>query len=265
MSLVTNEIYEIGNNIRFEVVKATRNRKNLIVFGIAVLMSLLFYLIPVLTGTDYPDTARGYISNVMGFASLIMVLFAIFLGADAINREHAEQTDLLIYPLPQSRTNVIISKFLTSMSIAVFALALYYGVVAGTTILVYGEGTIPDGFITSYLYSVLYMTTVMAFAYLLSALFKGTAASMTLTFFGLQMILPILNLLLGLASVDTIWIFTNYTSFITETMGITGGFGGQPLGTSDVTFEDSLLWLTIESILFIFTALFVGARKEVGA
>jgi hypothetical protein len=148
------------------------------------------------------------------------------------------------------------------MSIASVGLILYYGIVATTTLSIYGTGSIPTGFLNSFLFSLLYLTTVMAFSYLLSATFKGTAASMTLTFFGIQIILPLLNLLLGLASVDTSWIFTNYTSLITETMGITSGFGP---GNTEVTFDDGIIWLTLQSMIFIFTALFLGSRKEVGA
>jgi ABC-type transport system involved in multi-copper enzyme maturation permease subunit len=257
------EYKEIFNHFKFEMIKMRRARKFVIVTLISLFTSLLFYMVPVLTDTDFEDTASGYLASVFSFVPFLFILLALFLAADSINREHSEATDLLIYPLPQRRSNVIIAKFTTSFLVGIYGLILYYLVVAGTVFLIYGVGSLPNGYINSFLYSVLYLSTILSFAFFISASFKSTAASMTLTFFGIQILLPLLNLLLGLADIDTTWIFTNYSIFIQETMGVSAT-SLSPGGDTTLDFIEGLIYLVLHTIMFQFAALFIGTRREVG-
>lgn len=265
---VTKEFVEIRNGMKLEFLKNFRGSKFITIILISALLSLLFYLIPLLTGTEFPESNISYLSNVLAFTDMAFVLFAIFLGADAINREHSDQTDLLIYPLPQRRSNVITAKYLAQLITAWIGIVIYYGIIALTLVITYGSNAIPNEFVTSLLFSMLYMSAVLAFSFLLSSLFKGTAASMALTFFGIMMLIPILNMLLGLADIDISWVFTNYSSLVSETLGISsGGFGpgGGALETSDADFQEGIFQVTLQAILMFFASVFFGNRREVGA
>ena len=60
MSLVTDlkrDIYELRYNVRFEVLKNSRRRRFLTVMGLSSVLALLFYLVPLLSGSDFPDVA----------------------------------------------------------------------------------------------------------------------------------------------------------------------------------------------------------------
>lgn len=261
---VQRDFLEVQLGIRFEFVKALKNNRLATVFGISTLLAMLFYLIPVLTSSGFPESADAYMANVLGFVSLAIVLFAMFLGSDAINREHAEVTDLLLFPLPQRRVNVIISKFVGSILLAWTSLLLFYSLVAGTVGIVYGFNAIPYEMVNSFLMAMVYTITLMAFAFFLSAVLKSPSSSLALTFFGVQILLPLLNLLLGLADIDVSWIFSNYSSLITETMGLASQTIGPGVQNSGVDFNEGLFQLAWQATVMFFASLLIGTRREVG-
>ncbi|MDH5646763.1 MAG: ABC transporter permease, partial [Candidatus Heimdallarchaeota archaeon] len=126
IDIVIQEFYEVKINLKFEFLKIYRRNKMRNMMIIAIVIAELFYLIPVLSDSDFPEESLAFVSNLMGSIGLMFVLFASFLGADAINREHTKGTDLLIYPLPQRRSNVIIAKYLSHLVTGWLGILLYY-------------------------------------------------------------------------------------------------------------------------------------------
>ncbi|MCE7736921.1 MAG: ABC transporter permease [Candidatus Heimdallarchaeota archaeon] len=263
--LVNQEFYELRNNIRFEFLKNLRHGKFRTLFLIPFVMAELFYLVPLLSGGDFPDNSLTFIADVMGFVSFIFVLFAMFLGADAINREHAQKTDLLIFPLPQRRSNVIIAKYITQLLTAWFGIVVFFGTLSINIGLVYGLSEIPAEIITSALVSMVYMSTVLAFAFFLSSIMKSTASSMTLTFFGVMILLPLLNNLLGIANIDLYWLFTNYSGLVTDVLQIQASSAGPFGGSAEVDFGEGIVNLLIQTMVFVLSFIYFGVKKEVGS
>ncbi len=256
---------EVVNSMRFEFLKNWKSRRLLTVLIISILLSSLFALIPLLTGSDFPEDSYSYITNVMNFTTLAYILFALFFGSDSINRESYEGTDLLLYPLPQKRSNIIIGKYLTQLLSSWIAIVVYYVVVSVSVILIYGSDAIPAEMVTSLLYSFVFMSTLLAFAFLLSSVMNSPASSMTLTFFGLQILLPLLIFLLRLADIDVDWIFTNYSSLISATMGLSGGTIGPSSNTSTPDFYEGVRYVLIQGGLLFLLSLYFGTKKEVGS
>ncbi|MCH8908770.1 MAG: ABC transporter permease [Candidatus Heimdallarchaeota archaeon] len=260
---VKQDAFEIRSNIRFENLKNFRNGKIRLVFGIGMLIPALFIFVPLLSGSDYPENGISFISSLIGFAALIFLLFALFLGSDAINRGHSDKTALLVYPYPQKRTNLVIAKYITQLLTSWFAILVFYGIIAGATLVIYGADEIPTTFGTSIAFSFLYMSTLLAFAFFLSAVLDSTSASSTLTFFAVMILLPISNLLLGAAGIDTAFLFTNYSSYISSSLGIASASFGPGGGAVIYGFNDAVLLLASTSILFIFLTLYFSIKKEV--
>ena len=256
---------EVVNSMRFEFLKNWKSKRMFSVLSISILLSSLFALIPLLTGSDFPEDSYSYITNVMNFTSLAYILFALFFGSDSINRESYEGTDLLLYPLPQKRVNIIIGKFLTQLLSSWLAIVVYYAVVATSVFLIYGSDAIPPEMVTSLLYSFIFMSAVLTFAFLLSSVMNSPASSMTLTFFGLQILLPLLIFLLGLADIDVDWIFTNYSSLISATMGLSGGGFGPNSDASTPDFFEGVQNVMIQGGLLFLLSLYFGTKKEVGS
>ena len=265
MNVIT-DYKEVLNSMRFEFLKNWKSKRLLIVLLISLLLSSLFAIIPVMTGSTYPDDAYVYLGNVMGFSSLSYILFALFLGSDSINRESYEATDLLIYPLPQRRSNIIIGKFAIQLVSAWIAILFYYATTYISVSLVYGNSAVPSELFTSLLYSFVFMSALLAFAFLLSSLLNSPASSMTLTFFGVQILLPLLIFLLGLADISIDWVFTNYSSLITATIGLSGGSIGPP-GSSSTSpdFYEGVSNVMIQGGIMFLLALYFGTKKEVGS
>ncbi len=264
--LVKQEFYELSNNIRFQFLKNLRHGKFRTILLIPLLMAELFYIVPILSGSDFPENSLTFISDVLAFVSFIFILFALFLGADAINREHAKKTDLLIFPLPQRRSNVIIAKYISQLLTSWFGIIVFYGILAFNIGIIYGVNEIPTEIVTSALVSMVYMSTVLAFAFLLSATIKSTASSMTLTFFGVQILLPLMFILFSIANIDLYWLFTNYSSLVTDVLQIQGSSAGPfSRGDSQVDFSEGIVNLLIQTMVFVFSFIYFGIKKEVGS
>lgn len=264
--ILIQEFYEVKVNMKFEFLKIYRRKKIRNILIISILIAELFYLIPLLSDSGFPEESITFISNLMGSIGLIFVLFASFLGADAINREHTKGTDLLIYPLPQRKSNVILAKYLSLLMTAWLGIIVYYGLILLNTWQIYGGDNVPDEMLTSFLVSMVYMTTILAFAFLVSSLINSTASSVTLTFFALLILIPLLDLLLGVADIDTGWIFTNYESLITGVLRLST-IGGGPFQTdiSELDFAESIFHLIAQTIAFILLFFYFGTKKEVGS
>lgn len=263
--LIKQEFYEIGNNVRFQILKNYRQGKFRIIILIPIFINLLLYLVPILSGDDLPENSLTFIASVLDFNALIFLLFALFLGADAINREHTQKTDLLIFPLPQRRSNVIIAKFISQLLTAWFGIVVFYGILSFDVALGYGTDEIPTEMITSVLVSMVYMSTVMAFAFLVSSIIKSTASSITLTFFGIMILLPLLNAVFSVANIDSSWLFTNYQGLITNVLQIQIANQG-PFGeNTKVDFEEGIINLTIQTMVITLSFIYFGIKKEVGS
>ncbi len=255
---------ELWSNMRFEHLKNMRRKRLLIVVVTSISLALLFYLIPALSGNDFPDDCAAYISDLIGFVSLILILNAMFLGSDAINREHYSKTALLLYPLPQRRSIVIIAKYFTNLFTSWLSLAAYYAVVIITAIVIYDLDDIPDAIVRSFLFAMLYMSTLLAVGFALSALLDSPAASMAMTFFGFMILLPMVNMLLGSIDVDTDWIFTNYSGFISSVFRFPAEhMGPMSSSTGDLDFYEGIAYLLSYGFAGMATALGMGMRKEV--
>ena len=129
----------------------------------------------------------------------------------------------------------------------------------------YGTSEIPAEIITSALVSMVYMSTVLAFAFLLSAIMKSTATSMTLTFFGIMILLPLVNNLLGIANIDLYWLFTNYSGLVTDVLQIEASSAGPFGGSTDVDFGEGVVNLVIQTVVFVLSFIYFGIKKEGGS
>ena len=256
------DIKELWINMKFQTLRNFRETKFLISMIVPASFSLLFYFIP-LFGDGFPDEPTEYISTSFAFVGLILIFNALYLGADAINREHYSKTALFIFPMPQRRSIVIIAKYIVQLLTSWLSISVYYGVTIVTFYITYPDASLPSEMLRSLLFSFLYMSAQLSFAFFLSAWLRNPAASMTLTFVGLMIFFPILNRLLGMIDVDTTWIFTNYSSFITSVFRFPSESFGPTTGEIDLDFYFGVKYLFLHAVGLFVAALGIELRNEV--
>jgi len=164
------------------------------------------------TGHSYTATYRwhesseSFASSFIDRANLLIIICATFFGADAIVSEYQARTGYLIFPNPIKRATLYLGKFSASMTAGILVISIFYGV-AGVLSFVSVSG-LDKNFLLSFAFALEYLLAVMAIAYLISTLFKGTTGAIVLTFFLLFMILPIVDAVGGLSGFKASWSVT---------------------------------------------------------
>jgi len=140
---------------------------------------------------QWHNTSESFASGFVGFATLLIVICATFFGADAIVSEYQARTGYLIFPNPIRRTSLYLGKFGASMTAGILVITIFYAV-TGILSFVFVSG-LDKNFLLSFAFALEYLLAVMAMAYLISTLMKGTTGATVLTFFLFIMILPIVD------------------------------------------------------------------------
>ena len=177
---------------RYELLKYLRSKRLIASVAIAAVVVGLIYAIPYLTGDGYDNTTKEQFAvNFVQFASILVVICATFFGADSIVGEFQNRTGYLVFPTPMKRETLFVGKFAASMTAGIAVITLFYigvGVLSLGTV----KGVDAD-FFASYGYALVYLLAVMAVAYFVSSILKGTTGATVLTFFLFIMILPIVD------------------------------------------------------------------------
>ena len=146
----------------------------------------------IMTATyDWYTSPASFETTFLNFAGILVVICATFFGADALVSEFQNRTGYLIFPNPVRREVLFFGKFAASMTAGILVMTLFYGALAGLS--AYTARGIDDDYILSYAIALEYLMAVMAVAYLISTLLKGTTGATVLTFFLFVMILPIVD------------------------------------------------------------------------
>jgi ABC-2 type transport system permease protein len=151
-------------------------------------------------------TSESFATGFIGFANLLIVICATFFGADAIVSEYQARTGYLIFPNPIRRATLYLGKFGASMTASILVISIFYAV-TGILSLVSVSGLDKDFFL-SFAFALEYLLAVMALAYLISTLMKGTTGATVLTFFLFVMILPIIDSVGSLSGFKPSWSVT---------------------------------------------------------
>lgn len=146
----------------------------------------------VITATyDWHMPVQDFETTFVNFASILIVICATFFGADSIVGEFQNRTGYLMFPNPLKRSSLFMGKFAASMTAGITIVGLFY---IGVVILsVLTLGTVDDDLGMSFGFAVEYLLAVMAIAYLISSVLKGSTGALVLTFFMFIMILPIVD------------------------------------------------------------------------
>ncbi len=236
---ILTDIEGVWLSLKFELRKHVRRKRVLMTGLLAVLLPVLFYVVPAAAGREFASTADAFASSSLGFVSLLIILSGAIFAGDSVSSEHEKKTGLMLYSTPQRRTTVLIGKYSAGLLATWAMISVYYLMTAGEISLVYGAGEISANFVKSFLVALLYAASVVGIIYFLSSAMKKSIVATLLGFFLLMMILPIVSTVLTMVEVDPWFLVTHSAGLMTDVLGVSsaGGFGGANQLASGISFS----------------------------
>jgi ABC-type transport system involved in multi-copper enzyme maturation permease subunit len=207
---------------RFELLKDWGRLRVLLGCLLSLGVPALLYLVPKIAGAAFPSAANLFVATSVSFVGTLVVVTAAYYGGDALSTEIDKRTYLVAYVAPQRRSSLLAGKFLAGLSLIIFNLALYYGVTVWETSAIYGAGALPSSLPTSFAVSCLYAATALSFAFFFSSFLRSAITSTLVSLFTLTLILPIIEVVLTLVSINP-WFLPDYSAgLITQVLGYSG-------------------------------------------
>ena len=264
---ISGQILDTYLSLRFELQKHLRRRRLLIVVALAILMPLVFYIIPRAADADFAASASGFATIVFAFVSVLIVISAALFAGDTVSGEFEGKTGLLLFPTTQSRLSIFIGKYVAALLATVLVVTLYCGVTVIEMVAVYGAGEIPAGMAQSYALALLYSASVVSVVFFLSSVLKRTISSTILGFVLMIMVLPILQNVISLVDVEPWFVLTYSAGLMMDALGsIAGGFGGPGGGFASAAFTRDLSTgiavMIAYALVFLVGGMFAANRRS---
>ncbi len=137
----------------------------------------------------------GFIWTYVG--SYVPVFAAVFFGSSAISGEIESRSAYSVFPLPVSRTSLMIGKYFASLLAGFLIVIYYYAFFAVNTIIVLG--TLDTGtFTLSLALSLAFLSSLLSMTYLVSTLFNRATYSYITVFIIYFLIFTALNYVIQL-------------------------------------------------------------------
>jgi len=211
-----------------EIRKHLRRRRIIITATLAILLPIIFYVIPLAFSGGFAETADAFASTNLAFINLLIIISAAIFAGDAISGEFESRTGLLLFPTPQRRNSIFVGKFLAALLATWASISLYYLVTSLEIISIYGPADLSTELAKSFLLALIYGASVVSLIYFFSSVLRRTITSTLLGFFLLMMILPIVSTVLSAVDVDPWFIVTHSAGLITDVFNLPNAFGFGP-------------------------------------
>jgi len=253
--------------IKFEMLKHIKRKRILITLILAILIPLIFFIVPPLLGQDYADTANGFAASNLGFVNLLIILSGAIFTGDSISGEFENKTGLLLFSTPQRKSSIFTGKYIASVIATWLIVSLYYLITIMEIASIYGVSGISVEIAQSFLLALLYSTSVVSIVFLFSSIMKKTITSTLIGFFLLMMILPIITAVFILAEVDPWFIVTHNADLITNVIGTGNGGGFGPGQGFNLTVFKPDLWSGISvmsayTVILFLTGIVMADRRK---
>ena len=192
---IPSKLSQILTVCRYELLIHFRKKKIFAILGIAVGVSVLFMVMTNLMGSTPFMDANFILSIPLSFAPLLIILLASLFGSDSIVTEFKNKTGNTLFPNPVSRTSIWFGKFLSTELISVGVIILFYSIIIVHAAVQSQE--IGSEVFLSLSFSLVALTMIVSFAFLISSAFRGVTGATVLVFFLFIIILPLIDQVLG--------------------------------------------------------------------
>ncbi len=257
-------------SISFELRKHFRRKGLIMALILAVLLPLIFFIIPIAFDTGFADTANQFASSNLAFINILIIISAAIFTGDAINSEFEKKTGLILFPTPQRRNSIFVGRFIAAIIGVWLVVSIYYLITALEITNIYGFSEVSIEFLKSFLIALIYSVCAISIIFLLSSILKKTIYSSLIGFFLLMMILPIISMVLQLADVEP-WFIVTYSSNLmtnvlaavtTSTAGPEHGPGGGFGAGFEPDFYVGIGVMVAYIMIFLVLSLIVANRRR---
>jgi ABC-type transport system involved in multi-copper enzyme maturation permease subunit len=207
---LNEDLYNSYLNIKLELMKHIKRKRFLIVILLATLTPAIFYIIPEIQNTDFPNSATEFANTNLGFINWLIVISAAIFAGDAISSEFENKTGLLLFASPQRRTSILVGKYFAALIATCMGVLIYFLITALEIVQIYGLSSISLDFNKSLIIALIYSISVVSVIYFFSCLFKRTITSSLIGFFLFLMILPIISGVLKGVDIEP-WFLVTYS------------------------------------------------------
>ena len=265
---IVNDIRNVFLSTEFELRKHLRRRRLLLVLALAILLSLIFYVIPPAFGIDFADSANSFASTNLAFITLLIIISGALFAGDAVSGDFEKKTGLLLFPTPQRRTSIFIGKYIAAILGVFFVVTVYYLATMLEIAQIYGFGEVSLEFAQSFGLALLYSTSVVSVIFFFSSILKRTISSALLGFFLLMMILPMISNVMMMVDVEPSFIVTYSSDLITDVLspesGLIGGGPGGQLNTGSFAPElySGMALMVVYSVILFIIAIILADRRR---
>jgi len=180
---------------RYELLIHFRKKKIFAILGIVVGVTVLFMVMTNYLGGSPLLGTNFLLTMPLSFTPFLIILLASLFGSDAIVTEFKNKTGNTLFPNPVSRTSIWVGKFLSTEIISVGVIILFYSIIIVHAAVHSNE--IGSEVFLSLSFSLVALTMIVSFAFLISSAFRGVTGATVLVFFLFIIILPIIDQVLG--------------------------------------------------------------------
>lgn len=182
MRSLPGSLSQVKTIAKYELINYLRTRRFFILLSITVAISIL------LTSVVAYYRPAGFLSSELGFYSswwglainYILILSAIFFGGDAISGEFQNKTGYFLIGNPISRAAIYAGKLVAALLASLTVFAIFTAFTVGNGFYYFGI-SVPWQFGLSFLFSILYLVSIMGFTFFFSSAFKSSSMSILVT------------------------------------------------------------------------------------
>ena len=171
------------------------------------LLAFSFYNGKAAVQASFPDAAN-YMVSLLGLLTLSVTVVAAMLGGDAIATDFGSGTGYYALVLPVRRSILLLGRYLGAALIGVGVTMIYFGSVVLAALYFFGGVPVWDT-LAAFGLTILVVLAYMAFAFLLSALFRRPVVSIVVVFLLLLIGFPIVTSVLTNFGIEP-WFMIDY-------------------------------------------------------
>jgi ABC-type transport system involved in multi-copper enzyme maturation permease subunit len=255
--------------LRFELRKHLKRKRLYLVALLAIAPPTLFYLVPHFFDVQFPETGDAFASNNLSFLGILVIISGSLFAGDSISGEFESKTALVLFPLPQRRTSILVGKYSAALLATIFAISLYYSITVAEVVIAYGSDELSLGLLKSFLVAVLYSAGVVSIVFFFSSVLGRSVTSTLVGFFSLLLVLPIVANVLRIAEVDPWFIITHIAGLVTDIFALPSPFAGQagPWANYELFPPEFLVGVSVmvaHAIGFLLLGVLVASRRQMG-
>ena len=172
-------ITQITDTINFEFKRTWKTFLIMLIVYLSIfLLNLLIYELEVAAGVELPEEPIDYIEGYFGFFGILIIISTATFGGGIIAEDFQKQTGNLLFP-KISKSRLLIGRIISRYALNSILIVFYYIIIGITTNYKYGE--LPDTYINSMNWALLYTFMVFTFVIFMSSINKSKSAAIIIS------------------------------------------------------------------------------------